>query len=50
MAIAGPARQRGPGRLFWLLAVVGYHGGWPHPVVIVLGYLAAINGWCWSST
>ena len=26
------------------MAVAGYNGGWPHPVVIVLGYLAAING------
>ena len=28
---------------FWLLAIFGYNFGWPHPVVIVLGYLATIN-------
>ena len=44
MAIAGPAVSVVLAIVLWLLAVVGYHGGWPHPVVIVLGYLAAING------
>jgi len=44
MAIAGPAVSVVLAIVFWLLAVVGYNGGWPHPVVIVLGYLAAING------
>jgi Zn-dependent protease/CBS domain-containing protein len=44
MAIAGPIVSVllavGLGLLAWL----GYNGGWPHPVVIVLGYLAFING------
>ncbi len=44
MAIAGPIVSVILAIAFWLLAVVGYNGGWPHPVVIVLGYLAAING------
>lgn len=44
MAIAGPAVSVLLAVLFWILAVVGYNGGWPHPVVIVLGYLALING------
>jgi Zn-dependent protease/CBS domain-containing protein len=43
MAIAGPVVSVilavGLGLLAWL----GYRGGWPHPVVIVLGYLAFIN-------
>jgi Zn-dependent protease/CBS domain-containing protein len=44
MAIAGPAVSVVLALVFWALAVVGYRGGWPHPVVVVLGYLAAING------
>ena len=43
MAIAGPAVTVVLGILFWLLALAGYHAGWPHPLVIVLGYLALIN-------
>ena len=44
MAVAGPIVSIILAIGFWLLAVVGYNAGWPHPVVIVLGYLAAING------
>jgi Zn-dependent protease/CBS domain-containing protein len=44
MAIAGPAVSIVLAVLFWLLALLGYNMGWPHPVVIVCGYLAAING------
>jgi len=44
MAIAGPAVSVVLAILFWVLAVAGYRGGWPHPIVIVLGYLATING------
>ena len=43
MAVAGPLVSVVLAVLFWLLAVIGYHGHWPHPVVIVLGYLGAIN-------
>jgi Zn-dependent protease/CBS domain-containing protein len=43
MAVAGPIVSIILAIGFWLLAVVGYNAGWPHPVVIVLGYLAAIN-------
>jgi len=43
MAIAGPLVSAVLAVVFWVLAVVGYQGGWPHPVVIVLGYLATIN-------
>ena len=43
MAIAGPAVSVFLAIVFWLLAVAGYHGGWPHQVVIVLGDLGAIN-------
>jgi Zn-dependent protease/CBS domain-containing protein len=43
MAIAGPVVSvilaLGLGLLAWL----GYHKGWPHPLVIILGYLAFIN-------
>ena len=38
MAIAGPAVSVVLATVFWILAVVGYNGGWPHPVVVVLGY------------
>lgn len=44
MAIAGPIVSVFLGVLFFFLAVVGYHHAWPHPVVIVLGYLGIING------
>jgi len=44
MAIAGPVVSVILAGGFWLLAVVGYNGGWPHPLVIVLGYLGMING------
>jgi Zn-dependent protease/CBS domain-containing protein len=43
MAVAGPLVSAVLAVLFWGVAVVGYQGGWPHPVVIVLGYLASIN-------
>jgi len=43
MAVAGPLVSAVLAVLFWVVAVVGYQLGWPHPVVIVLGYLAAIN-------
>ncbi len=43
MAIAGPMVSAILATGLWLLALVGYRIGWPHPVVIVLGYLAAIN-------
>jgi Zn-dependent protease/CBS domain-containing protein len=43
MAVAGPLVSAVLAALFWIVAVLGYQGGWPHPVVIVLGYLAAIN-------
>jgi Zn-dependent protease/CBS domain-containing protein len=44
MAIAGPLVSVVLAIAFAVLAAVGFQGGWPHPVVIVLGYLAAING------
>ncbi len=43
MAIAGPLVSAVLAVVFWVVAEVGYHGNWPHPVVIVLGYLATIN-------
>jgi Zn-dependent protease/CBS domain-containing protein len=43
MAIAGPVVSVVLAIVFWILAVVGFHGGWPHPVVLMLGYLASIN-------
>jgi Zn-dependent protease/CBS domain-containing protein len=43
MAVAGPLVSAVLAAVFWGVAVVGYHGGWSHPVVIVLGYLASIN-------
>ena len=42
MAIAGPLVSAVLAAAFWILAVLGYKT-WPHPVVIVLGYLAAVN-------
>ena len=44
MAIAGPIVTVLLAVTFWLLAVAGYYAGLAHPVVIVLGYLAMING------
>lgn len=44
IAVTGPIVSAVLAVLFWVAAVVGYHGGWPHPLVIVLGYLAFING------
>ena len=46
MAVAGPIVSVILACGFWLTAVVGYHAGWPHPVVIVLGYLARSTDWC----
>jgi CBS domain-containing protein len=43
MAVAGPIVSAVLAVVFWVVAAAGYHGGWPHPVVIVLGYLATIN-------
>ena len=43
MAVAGPLVSAVLAVVFWVAAVVGYQSGWPHPVVIVLGYLATIN-------
>jgi Zn-dependent protease/CBS domain-containing protein len=44
MAIAGPLVTLVLVIVCWVLAAIGYQGGWPYPVVIVLGYLALING------
>lgn len=44
MAIAGPLVSAVLAVVFWVVASVGYRAGWPHPIVIVLGYLAMING------
>jgi len=44
MAIAGPLVSVILASGFWILAVVGYNRGWPHPLVIVLGYLGMVNG------
>jgi len=43
MAVAGPLVSAVLAVIFWLVAVLGYQMGWSHPVVIVLGYLGAIN-------
>jgi Zn-dependent protease/CBS domain-containing protein len=43
MAIAGPIVSAVLAVIFWIVAVLGYQQGWPHPAVIVLGYLATIN-------
>ena len=43
MAIAGPLVSLALGIGFGVLAGIGYAGGWPPPLVLVLGYLAAIN-------
>jgi Zn-dependent protease/CBS domain-containing protein len=44
MAIAGPIVSVVLAVAFWILAVLGYRSGWPHPLVLMLGYLASING------
>lgn len=43
MAIAGPVVSVILGIGFALLTGIGYYGGWPPPVLMVLGYLASIN-------
>jgi Zn-dependent protease/CBS domain-containing protein len=43
MAIAGPAVSLVIAIVCWLLAIAGYQANWPHPVVLVLGYLAIVN-------
>ncbi len=43
MAIAGPIVSLALGIVFGLLAWVGYHNAWSPPIVVVLGYLGAIN-------
>jgi Zn-dependent protease/CBS domain-containing protein len=43
MAIAGPAVSLLLAGLCWALATAAYGGGWPRPVVLVLGYLALLN-------
>lgn len=43
MAIAGPAVSVVLALVFWSLALAGYQLDWPHPIVIVLGYLGLIN-------
>ncbi|HEV7225267.1 MAG TPA: site-2 protease family protein [Pirellulales bacterium] len=43
MAIAGPLVSGALAIVLWIAAVAGYNGGWPYPLVIVLGYLAIIN-------
>ena len=44
MAVAGPLVAAAfLAVVFWVVAEVGYRVGWPHPVVIVIGYLATIN-------
>jgi Zn-dependent protease/CBS domain-containing protein len=43
MAIAGPIVSVVLAIVFWILAVAGYGSGWPHPLVLMLGYLASIN-------
>jgi Zn-dependent protease/CBS domain-containing protein len=44
MAIAGPLVSAVLAVIFGVVASVGYRSGWPHPTVIVLAYLATING------
>lgn len=43
MAIAGPLVSVALATGLGVLAVVGYGGGWPHPLVIILSYLSFIN-------
>lgn len=44
MAIAGPLVSAALAIGLWFAAVVSYRAGLPHPLVIVAGYLAVING------
>lgn len=44
MAIAGPLVSAALAIGLWFAAVVAYHAGLPHTLVIVAGYLAVING------
>ncbi|HEX5442613.1 MAG TPA: site-2 protease family protein [Pirellulales bacterium] len=44
MAIAGPVVSAVLAMGLWLAAVIGFQLAWPHPLVIVIGYLAVING------
>jgi Zn-dependent protease/CBS domain-containing protein len=44
MAVAGPVVSLVLAVAFWVLAEVGYRAAWPAPAVLVLGYLALING------
>jgi Zn-dependent protease/CBS domain-containing protein len=44
MAIAGPVVSVVLAITCWVLALVGYDANWPHPVVLVLGNLALVNG------
>jgi Zn-dependent protease/CBS domain-containing protein len=44
MAVAGPAVSLLLVIVLGLLCLVGSHAGWPPGVVIVLGYLAGVNG------
>ena len=44
MAVAGPLVSAVLAIGSGLLAILGFRTGWPHPIVIVLGYLATING------
>jgi Zn-dependent protease/CBS domain-containing protein len=43
MAIAGPIVSVVLAVVFWILAAVGFRSRWPHPLVLMLGYLASIN-------
>lgn len=43
MAIAGPIVSAILVMVLGFLAWLGYHQGWPHPAVIIIGYLAFIN-------
>lgn len=43
MAVAGPLVSVALAIGLGILAAVGHNGGWPHPVVIILGYLSFIN-------
>jgi Zn-dependent protease/CBS domain-containing protein len=43
MAVAGPLVSLVLAVLFGIVAALGYRNDWPHPVVIVLDYLALIN-------
>ncbi len=43
VAIAGPIVSALLAVMFFALTVFGFQAAWPHPMVIVLGYLATIN-------